>query len=93
MFFGQHDWDLPPAPRPHPELKERCAVFAAALLAGQVIQPQTLHRLHPISSPHPSWREDKALSLFISVQPQPFQVSSVCSRGFAKRTDTISYAS
>ena len=36
VFYGQHDWDLPPAPQPHTALKERCAVFAAALLAGQV---------------------------------------------------------
>ena len=43
VFFGQHDWDLPPAPRPHPELKQRCAVFASALLAGQVKQtPRTV---------------------------------------------------
>jgi ATP-dependent RNA helicase DHX37/DHR1 len=37
VWFGWHDWDMPPAPHPHPVLAERCAVFAAALLAGQVL--------------------------------------------------------
>ena len=41
VYFGRHDWDMPLAVRPHPDSKSRCAAFAAALLAGQVLPCMT----------------------------------------------------
>ena len=45
VWFGRHDWDMPPAPHRNPVLAERCAVFAAALLSGQVLP--TMSQLTP----------------------------------------------
>jgi len=36
VTFGSFDWPLPKHAAPHPELSERCAVFAAALLEGKI---------------------------------------------------------
>ena len=51
VWFGRHDWDMPPAPQPHPMLAERCAVFAAALLAGQVLPAMALLTQHLAAPP------------------------------------------
>ena len=37
VAYGRHEWALPPVLRPHPDVRERAAVFAAALLEGQVL--------------------------------------------------------
>ncbi len=36
VTFGSFDWPLPRHAAPHPELAERCAVFAAAFLEGKI---------------------------------------------------------
>jgi ATP-dependent RNA helicase DHX37/DHR1 len=36
VTFGSFDWPLPKHAAPHPDLSERCAVFAAALLEGKI---------------------------------------------------------
>lgn len=37
VTFGQYDWPLPRHAAPHPELSERAATFAAALLEGKIL--------------------------------------------------------
>lgn len=37
VAYGRHAWPLPRSLRPHPDLKTRAAVFAAALLEGKVV--------------------------------------------------------
>jgi ATP-dependent RNA helicase DHX37/DHR1 len=41
VTFGSFDWPLPKHAATHPELSERCAVFAAALLEGKILHKFT----------------------------------------------------
>ncbi|GIL53593.1 hypothetical protein Vafri_9207 [Volvox africanus] len=49
--YGIHDWALPPVAVPHPDVTERAAVFAAALLEGRVLPAVAELRPHLAASP------------------------------------------